>query len=107
MCITISIIRFYSDLINSVAKIFSPPAEARARRKEGVGGGNFLPVSRPKPCRLPNVLGRDPQKNVLILLEKNRAGANQKSEEHFSAGHASPEAKPSLLRGKLRERRRG
>jgi len=33
-------------------------------------GGNFLLASRPKPRRLPNVLGRDPQKNALILLEE-------------------------------------
>jgi len=55
-----------------------------------LGGGNFLPASRPKPRRLPNALGRDPQKNVLILLEEKIGRAqNQKSGEYFSAGHAS------------------
>jgi len=55
-----------------------------------LGGGNFLPASRPKPRRLPNVLGRDPQKNVFILLEEKIGHAQiRNSGEHFSAGHAS------------------
>jgi len=51
-----------------------------------LGGGNFLPAIRPKPRRLPNVLGRDPQKNVLILLEEKIGRAqNQERGGYFSA----------------------
>jgi len=45
-------------------------------------------IEAPPPAR--SIEGRDPQKNVLILLEeKIRRAQKQKSGEHFSAGHAS------------------
>jgi len=63
-----------------------------------LGGGNFLPASRPKPRRLPNVLGRDPQKNVLILLEeKIRRAQIRKAENIFLRGTRAERAAAGLF----------
>jgi len=49
---------------------------------------NRVRIEAPPPARF--IEGRVPQKNVLILLEeKIRPSPNQKSGEHFFAGHAS------------------
>jgi len=59
------------------------------RRADKKKGGEFLPASR-KPCRLSNVLGKDPaEKCSYPFRRKNQARAKSESREHFSAGHAS------------------
>ena len=58
---------------------------------EGVGGRKLFacePSEAPPTARI--VEGRDPQKNVPILLEEKIGRAQiRNSGEHFSAGHAS------------------
>lgn len=45
-----------------------------------------MPASRPKPRRLPNVLVRDPQKNILILLEEKLGARKSEMRRTFFCG---------------------